>query len=103
MPIGHIHQRIDVIEFERRIEIYSKEGKLLITHPYIVDVDEILSAKQRKKLTRKISKDGYIRYKNRHFTIDYKLAGITVEVKESNLGRTLLVYLHGKLIKEFEL
>ncbi|TFF87728.1 MAG: transposase [Promethearchaeota archaeon] len=103
MPIGHVHQRITVIEFEKRIEIYSKEGQLLITHPYVVDVDKVLSAKQRKKHTRKISKDGYIRYKKRHFTIDYKLAGLTVEVKESNLGRTLLVYLHGKLIKEFEL
>lgn len=103
MPIGYIHQRITIIEFEKRIEIYSKEGQLLITHPYIVDVNKVLSAKQRKKQTRKISKVGVINYKKRHFTIDYKLAGETVEVKESNLGRTLLVYLHGKLIKEFEL
>ena len=103
IPIGHIHQRVDVIELEDRIEFYSKEGYLLATHPFHRDIDTILSGKQRRKYTRKISKDGYIKYKNRHFTIDYKLAGETVEVKEGNLGRTLLVYLHGKLIKEFEL
>lgn len=103
IPPGHIHQRVDVIEFEDRIEIYSKEGQLLATHSYTVDIDKVLSSKQRKKYTRKISKDGLLRYKKKHFTIDYRLAGETVEVKESNLGRTLLVYLHGKLIKEFEL
>ncbi|MHA1492055.1 MAG: DDE-type integrase/transposase/recombinase [Promethearchaeota archaeon] len=103
MPLGHIHQRIDVIEFEKRVEFYSKEGQLITTHPYIIDIDKVLSSKPRKKHTRKISKNGYIRYKKRHFTIDYRLAGKTVEVKESNLGRALLVYLHGKLVKEFEL
>ena len=103
MPVGHIHQRIDVIEFEDRIELYSKEGQLIITHPYIVDVDDILSNKRLKKQTRKIKHNGAISYKKRSFTIDYRLAGETVEVKESNLGRTLLVYLRGTLIKEFEL
>lgn len=103
IPPGHIHQRVDVIEFEDRIEFYSKEGYLLISHPFTVDIDKVLSGKQRRKYTRKIKKNGMISYKKHNFTIDYKLAGETVEVKESNLGRTLLVYLHGKLIKEFEL
>lgn len=103
VPFGHIHQRVDIIEFEDKIEIYSKEGQKIVAHPYHVDIDKVLAGKKRKKETRKISKDGVIRYKKRIISIDYKFAGETVEVKESNLGRTLLVYLRGKLVKEYDL
>jgi len=37
------------------------------------------------------------------FTIDYKIAGKTVEVQEINDGKNFLVYLDGVLIKTLNL
>ena len=91
VPPGYSGSRIDVIEYERKIELYFKE-KLIISHPYEVSV-------KPKRQKRKISKNGTIMYKGSHLTVDYKLAGKTVEVQEINEGRQLLVYLNGILIK----
>ena len=38
-----------------------------------------------------------------YYTIDYKYAGITVEVQETNLGKELLVYLNGILLTTLKL
>lgn len=95
VPPGYVGSRIDVIEFEDKIELYFKE-RLIITHPYEITV---LQKKQR----RKISKNGTIMYKGSHLTVDYKLAGKTVEVQEINEGRQLLVYLNGILITTLNL
>jgi len=45
----------------------------------------------------------YIMYKGKPYSIDYKLAGKTVEVQEINDGKNLLVYLNGVLLKTLDL
>ena len=42
-------------------------------------------------------------YKGKSYTIDYKLAGKTVEVQEINEGKNLLVYLNDVLLKTIDL
>ncbi|MHA1659999.1 MAG: hypothetical protein ACTSUT_12870 [Promethearchaeota archaeon] len=42
-------------------------------------------------------------YKGKPYTIDYKLAGETVEVQEINDGKNLLVYLNEVLLKTLNL
>lgn len=95
IPPGFSGTKVEVIEYEDKIEIYYKE-KLIITHAYNVPI-----AIQRK--TRKITHAGTIMYKGKSYTIDYKLAGKTVEVQEINAGKNLLVYLNGVLIKTLDL
>lgn len=95
VPSGYSGSPIDVIEYEDKIELYFKD-KLLIVHPYNVPPNL-----ERKK--RKISKVGIIMYKGKHYYIDYKFAGKTVEVLEINQGKHLLVYLHGTLVKTLNL
>ena len=51
----------------------------------------------------KITHAGVIMYKGTPYTIDYKLAGKTVEVQEINDGKNLLVYLDGVLLKTLDL
>ena len=83
---------------EYKLEIYHK-NKLLITHPYQV----LTNLKKKTLITRRIRKNGTISYKGKWYTIDYKLAGKTVEVQETNQGRDLLVYLNDKLIQTLTL
>lgn len=98
VPPGYMLTKVDVIEYENKIEIYYKD-KLLITHPYKVQINP----ERKPKQTRKIRKNGTISYKGTWYTIDYKLAGKSVEVEETNSGRTLLVYLNGVLIANLSL
>jgi len=98
VPPGYSGSKIDVIEYEDKIELYFKEN-LLITHPYEV---QIVPEKIGKR-TRKIRKNGTIAYKGKTYSIDYKLANKTVEVQETNDGRTLLVYLDGIMIEKLNL
>jgi len=93
VPPGYSGLRIDAIEYEDKIELYFKDS-LLITHPYNVPIN----LKGTLKKTRKIAANGNISYKGKRYPVDYKLAGKTVEVQETNNGRNLLVYLNGKLI-----
>ncbi len=95
IPQGFSGIKVEVIEYEDKIEIYYKE-KLVISHAYNIPI-----AIQRKE--RKITHAGLIMYKGKSYTIDYKLAGKTVVVQESNAGKNLLVYLNGVLIKTIEL
>lgn len=94
VPPGHSGSKIDVIEYEDKIELYFKDN-LIMTHPYgpIIKPENII------KSTRKVRKNGTIAYKGKSHSIDYKLADRTVEVQESDDGRKLLVYLNGVLIK----
>ncbi|MHA1232723.1 MAG: DDE-type integrase/transposase/recombinase [Candidatus Helarchaeota archaeon] len=96
--LGYSRLYIDIIEHEEKIELYYKD-KLLITHPYEVSI----RPKKTEKNTRKIRKTGTISYKGKWYSIDYKLAGKTVEVQETNDGRTLLAYLKGVLLCEINL
>jgi transposase InsO family protein len=95
LPPGHMGLRVDVIEYEDKLEIYYKE-RLIVTHSYNVPV------KKRRK-TRKISKNGTIMYMGSQHYIDYKLAGKTVEVQEINDGKNLLVYLQNVLLTTLNL
>lgn len=95
VPSGYSGSKIEVIEYEDKIELYFKDNLLRI-HPYNVPPHLV-----RKK--RKISQNGTLMYKAKQHYIDYKYARKTVEVIEINLGKNLLVYLHGTLIKTLNL
>lgn len=94
VPPGYSRSKIDVIEYEDKLEIYRKD-RLLITHSYHVSI----KSKKSDKTFRKIRHNGTIAYKGIWYTIDYKLAGKTVEIREMNNGKNLLVYLNGELVK----
>lgn len=95
VPPGYSGARVEVIEYEDKIEIYYREN-LLIIHSYNVPIN-------LKRNKRKIGTSGVIMYKGKAYTIDYKLAGKTVEVQEINNGKNLLVYLNGVLLKTLNL
>ena len=95
IPPGYTGTRVEVIEYEDKIEIYYRE-RLIIIHSYNIPI-----TLERKK--RKITRSGTIMYKGKPYTIDYKLAGKTVEVQEINDGKNLLVYLNNVLLKTLDL
>ncbi len=98
VPPGYFGMNIDVVRYQDRIELYSHED-LLITHP----VQPIYKLIGKKRITRKIAKNGTIGYRGIHYTINYKFRDETVEVQESNSGELLLIYLKNKLIKSIQL
>ena len=93
VPPGHSGSKIEVIEYDGKLELYFKD-KCLITHPYNVEI----SPEKIALKSRKIGKNGTISYKGTYYMIDYKLAGKVVEIQETNLGRNLLVYLDKVLL-----
>jgi putative transposase len=95
LPPGFSGTKVDIVEYDDKIEIYHKEN-LIITHAYNVPI-------VNKPKLRKITRAGIIMYKGKPHTIDYKLAGKTVEVQEINEGKNLLVYLNGKLLITIDL
>ena len=98
VPPGYMRAKLDVIEYEDKLEIYH-DDKLLITHMY----DVLGNSKKNFLITRRIRKNGTISYKGKDYSIDYKLGGRTVEVQEINQGKDLLVYLNGTLVKTLNL
>lgn len=98
IPPGHSGLKIEVIEYEDKIEIYYKEN-MIITHSY----NPLIKPENTVKTTRKIRHNGTISYKGKYYSIDYKLANKTVKVQETDDGRKLLVYLHGIRIKTLNL
>ena len=95
VPPGYSGTKVEVIEYDDKIELYYKE-RLIITHSYNVPILLV-----RKK--RKITNNGVIMYKGKAYSIDYKLAGKTVEVQEINEGKNLLVYLNDVLLRTLDL
>lgn len=95
VPPGYSGTRVEVIEYEDKIELYYRDH-LIMTHSYNIPIKQ-----KRKK--RKITHSGTIMYKGKPYSIDYKLAGKTVEVQEINDGKNLLVYLNGVLLKTLDL
>lgn len=95
IPPGYSGCRVEIIEYEDKLEVYYRDH-FVITHTYNVPLE-----KTRK--TRKIAHNGVIMYKGSPYTIDYKLAGKTVEVQQINGGKNLLVYLNGVLLKTLDL
>ncbi|MHA1490447.1 MAG: DDE-type integrase/transposase/recombinase [Promethearchaeota archaeon] len=95
IPPGYSGTRVEVFEYDDKIEIYYRE-QLIIVYTYIIPI-----ALERK--LRKITRSGTIMYKGKPYTIDYKLAGETVEVQEINDGKNLLVYLNEVLLKTLNL
>ena len=98
VPPGYSGLRIDIIEHENTIDLYYKENSIF-THSYNVS----LITKKIGEITRKINPSGQISYKGKSYSIDYKFAGKTVEVQETDDGRKLLVYLNGVLISTLNL
>lgn len=95
VPPGYSGTRVEVIEYEDKIEIYYRDH-LITTHSYNVPI-------KQKREKRKITHNGTIAYKGKSYSIDYKLAGKTVEVQEINDRKNLLVYLDGVLLKTLDL
>ena len=95
VPPGYSGTRVEVIEYEDKIEIYYI-NHLIMTHSYNIPI-------KQKRIKRKITHSGIIMYKGNPYSIDYKLAGKTVEVQEMNDGKNLLVYLNGVLLKTLDL
>jgi hypothetical protein len=98
VPPGYSGSKIDVIEYEDKIELYFKNN-LIRTHPY----GAIIKPEHTFKSTQKIRTNGTLAYKGKSYSIDYKLAHKTVEVQETDDGRKLLVYLNGVLINALNL
>jgi len=98
VPPGYSGSKVDMIEYEDKIEIYFKEN-LITTHPY----GAIIKPEKTVKSKRKIRKNGTIAYKGKTYSIDCKLANKTVEVQETDIGRKLLVYLNDILNKTLNL
>lgn len=97
VPSGYSGLRINLIEFDGTLEIYYHDQKLC-AHP-LPDFGQIII---NKKEFRKISKAGVIKYKGSGYSIDYKLAGKKVEVRELNEGSILLIYFQNQLIKQIQ-
>ncbi len=93
VPPGYARLKIEVFELEDKLELYYKD-KLLITRSYTAAI----TLKNKSKIVRKIRPNGTISYMGKWYSIDYKLAGKTVEVQEINNGKTLLIYLNGVLL-----
>ncbi|MFX0095291.1 MAG: DDE-type integrase/transposase/recombinase [Candidatus Hodarchaeota archaeon] len=94
VPPGYVHSRVEVIEFDDRLEIYWK-NQCLATHPY----EPVFRESSLQPVQRKIKPNGEISYQGQRYSIDYKQAGRTVEVQEINLDKEFLVYLNGILIR----
>jgi len=95
IPPGYSGTRIEIIEYEDKIELYYRD-QLITSYPYNIPI-------KLKRKKRKITANGTIAYMGKYYSIDYKLAGKTVGVQEINAGKNLLVYLNGVLIKSLEL
>ncbi|MBD3214899.1 MAG: DDE-type integrase/transposase/recombinase [Candidatus Lokiarchaeota archaeon] len=98
IPPGYVRAKVDVIEYEDKLEIFHKD-RLLVIHPYNVP----LFSKKSLIGTRRIRKNGTISYRGKSYSIDYKLARKMVEIQESNGGRELLVYLDKIMIANLKL
>ena len=94
VPPGYAGCRVDVVEMEEVVEVYHHD-QLIASIP--VDPARFLPGNARR--ARRVAKNGIIRYGGKYYTVDYKLAGKSVEVREVAAGTELLVYLNGVLVK----
>ena len=95
IPPGYSGSRVKIIEYEDKIDVFYRDD-LIISHPYKPTVESL----KKQKKTRKITHNGTIGYNGTHYYIDYKLSGKTVKIQEANLGKELLIYLNGVLLKK---
>ena len=94
VPSGYVGLNVNLLRFDSHLDIYYHD-RLLISHP----LDPIIESIVKKKVTRTISAAGTIGYKGIHYSIDYKMRGYHVDVRESNDGQQILIYFQDKLIK----
>jgi len=94
IPSGFMGCKVDLNVLETEIEIYH-QGRLVKT--YIKD-DLVLNP-HAKKQYRKIAQNGTIQYQKKYYSIDYKLVGKKVEIKESFDGTELYFYIENILVK----
>ena len=86
--------KVDLNVLETEIEIYH-QGRLVKT--FIKD-DLVLNP-HAKKQYRRIATNGTIQYQKKYYSIDYKLSGKKVEIKESFDGTELYFYIENILVK----
>ncbi len=95
IPSGYAGCRLDLLELEDIIEVYYHE-KIIVTY----QKQPINIHPGGRRNIRTIAQSGTIQYLKNHYTIDYKLVGKKVEIKESADGKELLIYLNKILIKQ---
>jgi len=94
IPPGYAGCRLDLLELEDMIEIYFHEDNVCSYQKQPLEIRP-----GGRKNIRTIAQSGTVRYRTQVYTVDYKLAGKKVEIKESADGQELLVYLNKVLIK----
>lgn len=94
IPPGYAGCGVALLETPNLIEIYYRDA-LVCSHQK-QPVNIIIN--QRRHI-RTIAQAGTIKYQKHCYTIDYKLAGKKVEIKEGVGGQELLIYLDSILIK----
>ena len=94
IPPGYAGCRLDLLELEAIIEFYHHEEIVGTYQKQPIDIRP-----GGRKSIRTIAQAGTIKYLKNTYTIDYKLAGKKVEIKEGAGRQELLVYLDSILIK----
>ncbi len=94
LPPGYVGCKVDLNVLDTEIEIYH-QGRLIKT--FIKD-DLVLNPHARKSY-RRIAQNGTIQYQKKYYSIDYKLAGKKVEIKESFDATELYFYIENVLVK----
>ncbi|MHA1521374.1 MAG: DDE-type integrase/transposase/recombinase [Promethearchaeota archaeon] len=94
LPTGYVDCKVDLNVLDTEIEIYH-QGRLIKT--FIKD-DLVLNPHARKSY-RRIAQNGTIQYQKKYYSIDYKLAGKKVEIKESFDATELYFYIENVLVK----
>ena len=95
IPPGYVGCRVNLLEYETGIEIYHHEMILCSIPKNQLDYNI-----SNKRIIRTIAQSGTIQFQNQVYTIDYKLAGKKVEIREVTDDNLLYIYLDSILIKE---
>lgn len=94
IPSGYAGCTVDLLELSDVIEVYHRD-QLVLSH----QTQPVPLMKNQRQEIRSIAQNGTIQFQKHFYTIDYKLAGKKVEIKESADGKELLIYLKSLLIK----
>jgi transposase InsO family protein len=98
IPPGYAGCQAEVRDFGNVVEVYYHET-LLASFPLEFGTGEA----GPDRVSRRVAKNGTIRYKKQYYTVGYKLAGKVVQVQEAVEGTVLLVYLGQRLVKKLEI
>jgi len=98
LPPGYMGSQVGLLDMGNSIEIFHQD-QLIMTHT--PTVNRYLPT--NRPIYRKIAQNGTIQYQGHWISIDYKMAGKKVEVKENAERTVLLIYLDQVLIKQYKL